>query len=204
MRGLGSIRRWGAGQWSAVAGIVASLATVAALFLPGDGDDGAAEPDPAIAKPKAAVRETLQHFHAARFDAIWEGLHPVDQEAVSRKEYVSCQESAGPPVKLLSLRLQDPVPYPKRVRPTIPAGDVRVVDGRERTLITINGKDREDTGTVSVFVAKDGDDWKVLLHPREYADFQRDKCPYLREEYLEGQPEPDPSNQEFSTPEGYE
>ncbi len=115
------------------------------------------------------------------------------------------QKRAPKPVHLLSVSLQDPVPYPRRVRPTIPVDEVRVVDGRERTIYTIEGKETKDTDTVTVFVAKDGDEWKVLLHPEEFATFGRGGCPYEDPDLLKGPDPPEGSGpNEFSTPESFD
>lgn len=172
---LVAMRHWGLGQWSLMAGILASLATVAAVLLSlRDDERDAPPPQAAIVKPKETARIALRNFHGARFEALWQQLHPVDKSIVSQERYVGCQRSAEHPAQLLSLTIDDPIPHGARLRSDIPPEDVKVVDATVRARS--RGKIEEKSS--SVYVARRGDDWLLLLWPNEYDAFRRDRCPY--------------------------
>ena len=106
---LSSIKNLGLSGWGVIAGILASVATVSALFIGGSGDN--ATPSQEATAPasreqalEAFGRQALEYFHAADWTSRWELFHPAIKELAPLDFYVKCQEDAGDPAVLRSLK----------------------------------------------------------------------------------------------------
>ena len=101
----------GLAGWGTVAGILASVATVAAFVvgLGGGGDDtqssSASTTTSAEDPVKALARESLEDFHSADYAAYWELFHPgIQEQVIPEDKFVECQTQAGAPAGLKSLQ----------------------------------------------------------------------------------------------------
>jgi hypothetical protein len=169
------VRGWGLGRWSAGIGILGSIAAVIALFVPRDGGDSGQPADAPPTTPTAAAMTSARDFFAGQYGDVWALLHPAEQELVTRERYIQCEERAGFPAALISLK---------------PSGVFATSLNREGypehsvTIVQLRAKGRTPDGVETVRLQyqllKSEGQWAVLLPDHEYAAYKAGRCPPQR------------------------
>lgn len=173
--------RWGAQQWSALAGVVAALSGVIALVIDGCGDDGPDKNESAIVKPKTAspaqqrrqiAQRGMEAFFEGDWGAVWDQLHPADQTVVTRDRYEECQASTGSTATLRSIKYVGPSAFPID-RPGLPGTSATQVVFD----ITVAVPEGDTTVRRGQAVAKYEGKWRLLMPEPEYEAFADGRCP---------------------------
>jgi hypothetical protein len=142
------------------------LAPLALFALVIVGCGGATEPkdDPGVFAKK--VVGLIVHN---KYSAVWDDLHPVDQQVAPFSEYIGCENRSpviAVPRTMKVLSVNDE---------SVGIGNGKFVDSKAVDVRLGFAGDFKVTHTVHV-VADHGD-WKWILPAWRYRDYKGDKCP---------------------------
>lgn len=173
--------RWGAGQWSAAAAVTGSITAVVALFIQGTGGTttssspvrGPGSGTPRTASAERVAQRSFENFFDGNFGAVWDALHPADQQIISRDRYIACESSVST-ASLQSMKITGRFGSPLH-RPGIPQ--------RAATNVAFLLHVEFPKGTAvrrrSQMLVRRNGQWKLLLYDSEWRAFRAGRCPFV-------------------------
>ena len=164
MRVITWIREFGLARLSALLGSIAAVIAIATAGLglfDDDNDDTQRSDEPA----QAVATTYVQNFHAGDFGAIWDALHPAEQDLYSRDEFVRCRQEQGATAGLHSLKVID---VHAGATASAPVGDVIGASGPSGAQPDYPGIDEGTITTVVVQVTLDTSEGRTTTEETVY------------------------------------
>ena len=127
-----------------------------------------------------------------RLGAIWDALHPAEQELISRDEFVQCHQSQGATAGLVSqevteIHTGDPVASGpgEVIGATGPSGPVYPgIDEQTMTIVTVRTEvktpDGPETVRRRVLMVPTDSGYKLIFSPKDQLAFEAGQCPSPR------------------------